>query len=225
MSSEKSIGTLRLYALGAVIAVVACLAYSLGRRSTEDERKSDTQLSTLDVSVLRHRLDKLSELATVSYSYTDVANHKKTEKLWGHDIPFSTSTIFLRYAGTIKAGVDLHQARISVQDTLVTFVLPRPTILSHSVDPSSIKILNQSNGLFSSIKISDFQAFCSAHKDSMESVAISSGLLMSAQENAADGLELITAPLRDMGYSVVVKFSDTLPSGVEPLPNLDGNMH
>lgn len=143
----------------------------------------------------------------------------------GADIPFSTSTIFLRYAGTIKAGVDLHQARISVQDTIVTFVLPRPTILSHSVDPSSIKILNQSNGLFSSIKISDFQAFCSAHKDSMESVAISSGLLMSAQENAADGLELITAPLRDIGYSVVVKFSDTLSSGVETLPNLDGNMH
>ena len=45
----------------------------------------------------------------------------------------------------------------------------------------------------------------------MQTVAINTGLLKDAAESAADGLELIAAPLRDMGYNVIVTVnSDTL---------------
>ena len=196
------------------IIIIICLAFNLGRsmnnESTENQTVEKT-LQTLDVTVLQQRLAKISELATVSYDYTDIARHKKTEKIWGYSIPGTTSTILLRYSGVIKAGVDLHDATIDVIDTTVIFTLPAPKVLSHSVDPASIKIINQSNGLFSSIKISDFQAFCAAHQDSMQTVAINTGLLKDAAESAADGLELIAAPLRDMGYNVIVTVnSDTL---------------
>lgn len=183
---------------------VAILAFLLGKYSSAEVEKPP--LKTIDVTILQSRLEKISELATVQYGYTDVATHTKSEKVHGFKIPFSTSTIILRYDGVIKAGVDLHRARVDVADTVVTFTLPRPIVISHSVDPSSIKILNQNNGLFSSIKIADFQSFCTAHQDSMEHVAVSAGLLGKAQDNASDALELVAAPLRDMGYHVVIRF-------------------
>lgn len=201
-----------------ILIIGGVIGFYLGQRtSSTNEETVEKQLQTLDVTVLQNRLDKISELSTVSYSYTDITKHQKTETFYGYKIPFSTSTILLRYSGVIKAGVDLHQARIEVVDTTVTFLLPQPTILSHSVDPSSIKILNQSNGIFSSIKISDFQAFCTAHQDSMETVALASGLLTRAAENTTDAMDLVAAPLRDMGYHVEIRFAETEEQNGEPL--------
>lgn len=194
----------RVKFLSICLIVVAILAFLLGKYTSAEEPKPP--IKTIDVTILQSRLEKISELATVQYNYTDVSSHTKSEKIHGFKIPFSTSSILLRYDGVIKAGIDLHGARVDVSDTVVTFILPRPKILSHSVDPSSIKILNQNNGLFSSIKIADFQSFCAAHQDSIEQVAISAGLLDRAQDDASDALELVSAPLRDMGYHVVVRF-------------------
>ncbi len=214
MSNKQTTSKIKSIPVWLAVIIIICLAFNLGREmsnSASEEQTVEKTLQTLDVTVLQQRLAKISELATVSYEYTDIARHKKTEKIWGYSIPGTTSTILLRYSGVIKAGVDLHDAKINVKDTTVILTLPAPKVLSHSVDPSSIKIINQSNGLFSSIKIADFQAFCSAHQDSMQTVAINSGLLQNAAASAADGLELIAAPLRDMGYNVIVTVnSDTL---------------
>lgn len=184
------------------IAAVAYLAYSAGRRERAAEQTSPRPI---DVTIVEQRVASISELATVSYNYTDLASHEKSEKLWGVRVPFSTSRILLRYNGEIKAGVDMRRARVTVEDTTVTIFLPPSEVLSHSVDPSSIKILNLDNGLFSSIRIEDFTRFCAAHKDSMEVRAISNGLLTAANARAAESLEIIAAPLRDMGYDVRIR--------------------
>lgn len=184
------------------IAAVAYMAYSAGRRERAAEQASPRPI---DVTIVEQRVASISELATVSYNYTDLASHEKSEKLWGMRVPFSTSRILLRYNGEIKAGVDMRRAKVTVEDTTVTIFLPPSEVLSHSVDPSSIKILNLDNGLFSSIRIEDFTRFCAAHKDSMEARAIANGLLSAASARAAESLEIIAAPLRDMGYAVEIR--------------------
>lgn len=202
---SKHIGQMERILWAAVVIAVAYVSYSLGAsRASNEAPTHEKQLQTVDINVLRQQMAKISELATVSYDYTDIANHKKTEKLWGYDIPFSTSTILIRYSGTIKAGVDINAATITVRDSTVSIALPSPRIIAHSVDPHTIKILNQDNGLFSSIKIADFQAFCMAHQDSMQNAAIASGLLDEASANTMASLELLMAPLRGMGYTVVL---------------------
>lgn len=202
-----------------VLLAVAVASFLLAKSIYEPEPTEVAPPPALDVSVIRQRLDKISELATVSYSYTDVALHKKSEKLWGFDVPFSTSSLLVRYDGVIKAGVVLSDATVAVADTTVTIALPAPRVLSHSVDPSSIKVLDQSNGIFSSVKMTDYIAFCSAHKDSIQAVALASGLLDSAASAAADGLEIIAAPLRDMGYRVIITSqpADSLPAAPDSL--------
>ena len=202
---SKHIGQMERILWAAVVIAVAYVSYSLGASRARNEPPThEKQLQTVDINVLRQQMAKISELATVSYDYTDIASHKKTEKLWGYDIPFSTSTILIRYSGTIKAGVDINAATITVRDSTVSIALPSPRIIAHSVDPHTIKILNQDNGLFSSIKIADFQAFCMAHQDSMQNAAIASGLLDEASANTMASLELLMAPLRGMGYTVVL---------------------
>lgn len=192
------------------IAAAAYFAYHAGRREREAERASPRPI---DVTIVEQRVASISELATVSYSYTDLASHEKSEKLWGMRVPFSTSRILLRYNGEIKAGVDMRRARVTVEDTTITIFLPPSEVLSHSVDPSSIKILNLDNGLFSSIRIEDFTRFCAAHKDSMEARAVSNGLLTAANARATESLEIIAAPLRDMGYAVAVKDENAASGG------------
>lgn len=211
MSSKRQSSTLWGVAItAACFAAVAYFAYSAGRREGETERDPP---HPIDVTIVEQRVAAISELATVSYSYTDLASHEKSERLWGMRVPFSTSRILLRYNGEIKAGVDMRRARVTVEDTTVTILLPPSEVLSHSVDPSSIKILNLDNGLFSSIRIDDFTRFCAAHKDSMEARAISNGLLASADARAAESLEIIAAPLRDMGYAVKIRGGQTQPGG------------
>lgn len=191
------------------IGVVAVLcagyyfSYSLGKKAAMEEEKPRTEI---DVNVLRQRMERISELATVSYDYTDIASYSKTEKLWGYEVPFSTSKILLRYSGKIRAGVDLRQAVVTVSDSVVEVRLPEPRAMSHDVDPRSVKILDQREGLFSSIKIPDFQGFCMAHRDSMERVAQAQGLMEEARRGAVDAMEIVAAPLRDMGWRVEVTF-------------------
>lgn len=193
--------TLVALVIGAVVGYYfAQLTLPATGQETEANEKV---LKPLDVQSIKTKLSQVSELATVSYQYTDLAQHEKSEKLWGMKIPFSTSKILIQYSGTIKAGIDLAQAQFAVeQDTVVTFMLPKAKILSHDIDQGSLRVLNQSNGLFSSIKIEDFNKFCAEHRDSMECRALNTGLLQTAQEKSQESLSLITDPLIAEGYTV-----------------------
>lgn len=199
--SQEAGAKIKIALVAATVSAAIVAAYFIGRNNAPAPGSQTPQ--HIDIMVVEQRLSSISELATVSYKYTDMANIEKNEKLWGMTLPFSTSRMWIKYGGEIKAGVDMHKARVEVKDdTLVIISLPRPQILSHSVDPSGIKILNQDSGLFSSIGVSDFNKFCAAQKDSMEAQAVAHGLLNAASAKAADGLEIVAAPLRDMGYSV-----------------------
>ena len=121
------------------------------------------------------------------------------------NVPFSTSTILVQYNGVIKAGINLKEAKFDVKDSLVTFYLPKAQMLSHDIDQQSLQILDQSNGLFSKIKVTDFTKFCAEHRDTIEARALASGLLEQAQEKAAESLSLITDPLVSDGYIVNLK--------------------
>lgn len=205
LSKLKTLGLL------AILIAVAVFAFQVGVEYSSMQAGPEKELKPLDVQSIKTKLSQVSELATVSYQYTDLAQHEKSEKLWGMKIPFSTSKILIQYSGTIKAGIDLALAQFSVADTVVTFALPRAKILSHDIDQGSLRVLNQSNGLFSSIKIEDFNKFCVEHRDSMEHRALSTGLLETAQAKSEESLSLITDPLVAEGYTVrLTVLPDTL---------------
>ncbi len=194
---------IQLALTAALVAVVAFFSYRAGVWHAEMGKLAP---APVDVTILEQRIATVSELATVSYQYTDMARHEKSEYLWGRAIPLTTSRILLNYTGVIKAGMDLHKAKITVtNDTSILFVLPPPQILSHSIDPASFKIVDLDNAIFSSITIEDYNQFVSAHRDSIESLAIRNGLLDQARERSIESLDIVIGPLRDMGYNVTLE--------------------
>ena len=47
---------------------------------------------------------------------------------------FNTKTFIITYDGSIKAGIDLKQAKISINNDQLNITLPASKILSHEID-------------------------------------------------------------------------------------------
>lgn len=205
-----------------VVLCVACyLSFQLGVWfGTPTGTQVVEEKKAIDISVIESKLAQISELATVSYDYTDIARHEKKEKLWGMTVPFSTSYILVQYSGMIKAGIDLKSSKVSVEDTIITIEMPEARILSHDIDPSSIKILDKNNGLFSSIGVTDFNTFCAAHRDSMEVNALRNGLLETAEQKSEESLWMILAPMKGLGYDIrLVHSKDATSNAASDAPS------
>ena len=63
-------------------AAIAIVAYKLGQESVQPQ-EAKSQLKPIDIKKVEAKLSQVSELATVSYAYTDIAKHEKKGKLWG----------------------------------------------------------------------------------------------------------------------------------------------
>ena len=83
--------------------------------------------------VLQNQLSELSELATVSYHYTNMAQYENSGQISGIVIPFTTKRFILTYDGVIKAGIDLTKADLQISGSTVRVALPEAEILSHEL--------------------------------------------------------------------------------------------
>ena len=83
-------------------------------------------------------------------------------------IPFTTKSFILTYDGTVKAGVDLDGAEVSVSGTTVTITLPEAEILSHEIDEDSMEVFDEKTSIFNPFTVEDFTSFQSDQKAAME---------------------------------------------------------
>ena len=93
----------------------------------------------------------------------------------------------MRWGGSIKAGIrrveDIRVEADAASKTLIIY-LPEAEILSHTVDKESIEVLDESNGLFNPISVSDVSKFQKESETATEQRALDNGILEKAQENA-----------------------------------------
>ena len=121
--------TLRYLVIGVLVCAAVGLAGFLGGRYAAGHQEPP-QLSAV---VLEGRLAEISELASVTYTYTNMAQFENSDDFYGMKIPFTTKKFILAYDGTIKAGIDLGDVEIEVRDNDVTVTLPEAEILSGMV--------------------------------------------------------------------------------------------
>ena len=150
----------------------------------------------IDAVVLQNQLTEIRELATVTYAYTNMAQFENSNDFYGVKIPFTTKSFILTYDGTIKAGVDLEAAEVSISGDTVTVTLPEAEILSHEIDEDSVEGFDEKTSIFNPFTVEDFTAFQADQKAAMEERALSSGLLEEARAKAVSGVEqLLSAAL------------------------------
>ena len=172
-------------AIGGVIAIIvlviaiffAGVHYASG--SNNDKITSTT---------IKNQLTEINELALYSYDYSKVGKFSNKLSFKGWKIPLTQKTFIITYNGSIKAGIDLKQAKISIDNDQLNITLPAAKILSHEIDEKSIEVYDESSNIFNQISINDYKSFATKEKKKNEKEAISNGILEKSKTKAEQTL-------------------------------------
>ena len=170
-------------AIGGVIAIIvlviaiffAGVHYASG--SNNDKITSTT---------IKNQLTEINAL--YSYDYSKVGKFSNKLSFNGWKIPLTQKTFIITYDGSIKAGIDLKQAKISIDNDQLNITLPAAKILSHEIDENSIEVYDESSNIFNQISINDYKSFATKEKKKNEKEAISNGILEKSKTKAEQTL-------------------------------------
>ena len=183
---------------GLVMAAFLC-GLSRGGREAEPVITGD---------LLGEHLRSAQELVTVAYYYTSMGRFENQVDFYGWKVPFTAKSFIVSYDGVIKAGVDLSQVQVEVDEIrqAVTVRLPAGRILSHEIPEDSIEVFDESDNLFNRITIEDYTGFTLDQKKAMEQRAEDNGLLTSADEKARAAVESLLTLMPGMeSYTLTVE--------------------
>ena len=183
---------------GLVMAAFLC-GLSRGGREAEPVITGD---------LLGEHLRSAQELVTVAYYYTSMGRFENQVDFYGWKVPFTAKSFIVSFDGVIKAGVDLSQVQVEVDEIrqAVTVRLPASRILSHEIPEDSIEVFDESDNLFNRITIEDYTGFTLDQKKAMEQRAEDNGLLTSADEKARAAVESLLTLMPGMeSYTLTVE--------------------
>lgn len=204
---KRGVSPLSLFKQGKLIifgVILAIVCFAVGFFSGGREEKPPV-LSSITVE---NQLQQISQLATIRYSYTNMGQFENSNEFYGIKLPFTTKSFIVAYDGTITAGVDLTQAKVTVTDQKVTIVLPAPQILSHEVDPNSLEVFDETTSIFNPITIEDYTGFQADQQGVMEEKAIQGGLLTQAKDQAEAAIGGLITPLLQEGQTLEITVAD-----------------
>ncbi len=204
MSKEKKykVNTLKMTRMVIVIIVLCGLMIGAGYlagRSSSNERQD------LSAVVVQNQISEIAELATVTYSYTELGQYESSKEFYGTKVPFTTNKFILTYDGVIKAGVDVGKAQIEEKGGTITVRLPQAQVISHEIDENSVKVFDEKTSIFNQFTVEDYTAFYADQKKSVEEKAISKGLLTEARSQAVKAVTAALEPLVGEDGQLVVE--------------------
>ena len=199
--AEHPVKTLRRVAILILVCLAAGAVCFLAGRFTGGKAEKEPEISAV---VLEGQLSQISELASVSYAYTNMGQFEDSNDFYGMKVTFTTKKCILTYDGVIKAGVDLSQARVTVDGQKVHVRLPEAKILSHEIDADSVRIFDEKTSVFNPFTVEDFTGFQAEQQRVMEEKALAKGLLEEAQKKAADSIKMLLTQALPEGTELTV---------------------
>lgn len=160
---------------------------------------------TISLSVIESKLQAINELATMEYIYTDAGRFEETEKTF---IFKSTKSFVAKWDGVIKAGIDIKDVKLSIneENKEISVSMPKANILSHEIKAETAKVLNEENGVFNKIEVKDVNQLYAKSKMHMEARAIENGILEKAHDNAKITIENLILTIPDVAANYTVAF-------------------
>ena len=191
--------------LTAILAVLVVILGSVLAVSVYLQTNGVTNETRQGGAAFNESTVKAFKISSLTYQYTNIIYRENVQKLGDFNIPFTKTTLGVRYDGVMEIGVDASQMTVAQTDTTVTITLPPAKILSHTPVAGSTQVLFDNGNLFASNSIPDYVALFDSEEAAMEQRAIDSGLLTTAATNAKDQLRdfVISLPGMD-AYTVTV---------------------
>lgn len=189
-----------LFAL-VLIALVALVALLVGYKKQIEQLENEAIVvnpvaPTISMDVISSEIRNIAELATVEYLFTDAAQFSDSKEIKGWSIPLTEKSFLMKWNGVIKAGINVDDIGIDVdnKNMIITLTMPEAVILSYDVDESSVEVLDEKDNIFNSITVEDKVGFDEATENAMKERAIENGLLDQALAQAKITIEgLLTA--------------------------------
>lgn len=162
---------------------------------------------SLLTSKVEESVEKLVELSTVKYNYTNILEYKDSIQVKGIDIPFTGKNFIVKYSGYLKAGVDLKTLEIDIIDKdTVDVYMEKPKILENVISEEDVYFFDEKNSIFNKLSFRDLYSVLIDEKEKMEVEALEKGFLNDAENNSE---EIIERLLKGMGFKKIrVKFKD-----------------
>ncbi len=125
---------------------------------------------TLTSAMIAEKLSVASELITSEYTYTNYEVYEKNRTVLSFKVPFTTDKSLFLYNGTIFAGIDLSEVKISVDNDkkVITLTLPPVQKISHEIDYDSFQIFDINNSVFTSTSLEEYTELIDVLKEEQE---------------------------------------------------------
>lgn len=160
-------------------------------------------------TLIQNRIEQASDLVTTKYHYTKVGKFENSLNLNGWSIPLTNKYFILTFEGEIQLGTDLSKANIEISDSTIHVTVDKPTVISNSIDESSIEVYDETKNIFNPISVSDYKAFAVKQKEEALSEAKKKGLMKTAQENTKKSIKQIISIIPDTDdYNIEVTFKE-----------------
>lgn len=173
---------------------------------------SSKSIPIITSETIKSELGSLQELVTQEYIYTNADKREQDAKwIFGWSRPFSNSSLLLTYDGTIKAGIDMGEVQVDVDEETrtITVTLPASKITDNNIPQESITVVEVKDGLFNEVSFDDYNSFISEQKIIMEEKAIERGLLTKADEEARKAIQAFLSLMPGMegenAYKLVIQ--------------------
>lgn len=196
--------------VGTVLVVAA--AFGMGAFWKGAKGGLVKEKETITEDILQQQIQEIGELGTAKYYYTNMGRYENTLQLGGKNIPFTKKMFIISYDGTIKAGVDVKDIRVTLKDHAIRVTIPAARILSHEVDMDSVTVFDEKNSIFNGLATEDVTRFLNEQNSQMEEKAVGNGILEDASRNAGNTLETLYGALLkehegdEDGYTLEVDF-------------------
>lgn len=173
---------------------------------------SSKSIPVITSETIKRELGSLQELVTQEYIYTNADKREQDAKwIFGWSRPFSNSSLLLTYDGTIKAGIDMGEVQVNVNEESRTIIvtLPASKITDNNIPQESVTIVEVRDGLFNEVTLDDYNNFISEQKIIMEEKAIERGLLTKADEEARKAIKAFLSLMPGMegenAYKLIIQ--------------------
>ena len=162
---------------------------------------------TLSIETLEEQLKATGFLVSYEYCFTDLIDYSKVKK-WG--LIHSTTYFTISYDGTVSAGIDFQNVKVTKDGKKLIISLPKAVIKGIDIDPKSMVVHSEKQGFSNPITVEQFNSKLVELEKNAEQKALKHGIIRLAEENAKSLVgNMVRAILQAQGYyySVVVEIA------------------
>ena len=191
----------------AILGIVILILFGINFVSNIEFNSNKTS----KVSLIQDQLIELSEWTSLRYEYHNVivSRLEQSINVFGiADLNYAETIKLIEYSAYIKAGVDMSQVEITIDEETktVTLVVPKSKILDHVEETEKTQVEDLLGNIFSDYPTQLVFDEINKNKQEVEEKKIQDGLLIEADNRMK---ELLTSFIKSMGYEEVnIEFKD-----------------